>query len=92
MHITAELSLYPLRDDYIPKILDFVHTLREAPGIEVLTNQMSTQLRGELTDVMPAIAVATERAFEDGGAEALVIKILNADLPIGEAPDLGLHD
>ncbi len=92
MHITAELSLYPLRDDYIPKILDFVHTLREAPGIEVLTNQMSTQLRGELTDLMPAIAIATERAFEDGGAEALVIKILNADLPIGEAPDLGLHD
>lgn len=45
---------------------------------------------GELTDVMPAIAVATERSFKDGSAEALVIKILNADLPIAEAPDIGL--
>ena len=92
MRITAELSLYPIRDDYIPKVLEFVHALREAPGLEVLTNQMSTQLRGELTDVMPAIAIATERSFEDGGAEALVIKILNADLPIREAPDIGLAD
>ena len=92
MRITAELSLYPLRNDYIPKILSFLRTLREMPGIEVLTNQMSTQIRGELTEVMPAIAVATERAFEDGGAEALVIKVLNADLPIAEAPDIGLAD
>lgn len=92
MRITAELSLYPIRDDHIPKILDFVRALHEVPDIEVVTNQMSTQLRGELTDVVPAIAIATERSFEDGVAEALVIKILNADLPISEAPDIGLAD
>ena len=92
MRVTAELSLYPLRYDYIPKVLEFVHTLREMPGIEVLSNQMSTQLRGELTDVMPAIAIAVERSFADGAHEALVIKILNADLPIAEAPDIGLAD
>ena len=92
MRITAELSLYPIRDDHIPTILDFVRTLNEVPGIEVLTNQMSTQLRGDLSDVMPGIEIAAERSFADGGAQALVIKILNADLPIGEAPELGLAD
>ncbi len=92
MRVTAELSLYPISDNHIPKILDFVRTLHEVPGLEVLTNQMSTQLRGELTDVMPGIAIAAERSFADGGAQALVIKILNADLPIGEAPELGLAD
>jgi hypothetical protein len=29
---------------------------------------------------------ALEASFADGGAEVLVAKFLNADLPIGEAP------
>ena len=92
MRITAELSLYPLTEAFIPKVQLFIRTLRDSPVLEVRTNQMSTQLRGDLDDVMAAIAAAVERSFAAGGPEALVVKILNADLPIDEEPDVGLAD
>jgi hypothetical protein len=37
---------------------------------------------------MNVLTTAIERSFGVGGAQALVIKILNADLPIGEPPIL----
>jgi hypothetical protein len=49
---------------------------------------LSTQVRGELAVVMAVLNVAIERSFGAGGAQALVLKILNADLPIGEPPIL----
>jgi hypothetical protein len=49
---------------------------------------LSTQVRGELDVVMSTITAAIERSFGDGGSQALVLKILNADLPIGEPPVL----
>jgi hypothetical protein len=38
---------------------------------------------------MGTIAAAIERSFHGGGAQALVLKVLNGDLPIGEPPILG---
>jgi hypothetical protein len=49
---------------------------------------MSTQVRGELAVVMGVLTTAIERSFGAGGAQALVIKVLNADLPIGDPPIL----
>lgn len=89
MRITAELSLYPLRDEYIPTVQSFIHVIRDMQGIEVRVNQMSTQLTGELGDVCRAVETALQRSFESGGSQALVAKFLNADLPLDEPPDLG---
>lgn len=86
MRITAEISLYPLRGDYLPKIETFIRAIRGAGGLEIEVNQMSTQIRGELGAVVGAVQRALEASFADGGAEVLVAKFLNADLPIGEAP------
>lgn len=89
MRITAELSLFPLRDEYIPAVQSFIHVIRGMPGIEIRVNQMSTQLTGELGDVCRAVETALRRSFESGGSQALVAKFLNADLPLDEPPDLG---
>jgi uncharacterized protein YqgV (UPF0045/DUF77 family) len=86
------LSLYPLQADFIPRIQGFIHGLRAGGRIEVHSNQMSTQLRGEFDDVVDAIRAALRQSFESGGSEVLVAKFLNADLPLVEAPDLGSHD
>ena len=45
-------------------------------------------LRGELHAVMSVLTSAIERSFGTGGSQALVLKVLNADLPIGEPPVL----
>ena len=86
MRITAELSLYPLRADYLHKIERFIRTVRAVPGLEVEVNQLSTQIRGEIGAVMRAVHSAVEASFADGAPEVLVAKFLNADLPIGESP------
>ena len=41
------MSLYPLKDGPIPTIIEFIKDLRGQDGIEIVTNQLGTQLRGE---------------------------------------------
>lgn len=88
MRITAELSLYPLQDDPIPIILEFIGRIDKDGRVEVVVNQMSTQLRGELDDVMRCVHDALRQSFASGGAQVLVAKFLNSDLPIASAPVL----
>jgi uncharacterized protein YqgV (UPF0045/DUF77 family) len=88
MRITAEMSLYPLQGQPIDKILAFIETVHGDARLEVVVNQMSTQVRGELHAVMSVLTTAIERSFGGGGSQALVLKILNADLPIGDTPIL----
>jgi len=88
MKVTVELSLYPLRDDPIPVIKSFIEDLTVGPGIECVTNQMSTQLRGELTSVMRIVEQALSRSFSGSQHQVLVAKFINADLAIAEPPEL----
>ena len=88
MRVTAEMSLYPLQGQPLEKILAFIETITGDSRLEVVVNQLSTQVRGELGVVMSTITTAIERSFGGGGSQALVLKILNADLPIGEPPVL----
>lgn len=88
MRVTAEMSLYPLGGQPIEKILAFIASLQGDTRLEIVVNQLSTQVRGELGVVMSVLEGAIERAFGAGGSQALVLKILNADLPIAEPPVL----
>jgi hypothetical protein len=88
MRITAEMSLYPLHAEALDKILSFIATLHGDARLEIVVNQLSTQVRGELAVVMQAIATAMQQSFAGGDSQALVVKFLNADLPIGEPPIL----
>lgn len=88
MRVTAEMSLYPLAKDALEKILGFIDVVRGDERLEVVVNQMSTQVRGELRDVLEVLQAALERSFGEGGSQALVVKFLNADLPIAEPPVL----
>ena len=88
MRVTVEMSLYPLAADALDKILGFLGVVRGDQRLEVVVNQMSTQVRGELGDVLDVLRAALERSFVAGAPQALVVKFLNADLPIGEPPVL----
>ena len=88
MRVTVEMSLYPLAADALDKILGFIGVVRGDQRLEVVVNQMSTQVRGDLGDVLDVLRAALEKSFGAGGSQALVVKFLNADLPIGEPPVL----
>ena len=61
---------------------------RQCRRLEVVTNQMSTQLRGEYEVVMSAVSRCTRTAMERIHPLVLVAKFLSSDLPIGRLPDL----
>ena len=83
MRITAEISYYPLNEHFVADIEAFIAELNEQPGLQVVTNRMSTQLRGEFDAVTGAIARCMQPALARPGTRVMVVKYLNADLAIG---------
>lgn len=88
MNIVADLSLYPLKDGPIPDIIEFIREMREQGAIEIVSNQLSTQLRGEFDAVTGAINHCMRKAMAAPNTVVLVVKYLNVDLEIGRAPSL----
>ncbi len=82
------MSLYPLRDGPIPVIIDFIRDLRDQEGVEIVTNQLGTQLRGEFEAVTGAINHCMRKAMEAPNTVVLVVKYLNIDVELGRAPSL----
>ena len=52
MKATVEISLYPLNDDYINCVLQFLEKINRYPFLDVETNGVSTQIFGDLDDIM----------------------------------------
>ena len=77
MRVAVDLSLYPITDDFIPPIDDVIERLNEHAELEVETNRMSTQVRGEYEVVMDALTREIGRTFENVPKAVFVMKILN---------------
>jgi uncharacterized protein YqgV (UPF0045/DUF77 family) len=90
MEITAELSMYPLDANYKPPIIDFIMHLRKQPGIEIVTNQLATQLRGEFAAVTAAINRCMEKSMMDPRRVIFTVKYLNTGLDIAVQPTLDI--
>lgn len=80
MRIAVDISLYPLDQDFIPPIKDVIARLAAHESIDVVTNPMSTQLRGEFDVVMPALQAEIRTSFERLPKAVFAIKILNNPL------------
>lgn len=85
MMVSAELSLYALTEDYEQPVIDFIHTLRAQPGMEVVTNGLSTQVVGEYAAVMAGLGNAMEPTLAGSVTCSFVIKILNVGITPGAA-------
>jgi uncharacterized protein YqgV (UPF0045/DUF77 family) len=73
MNIVADMSLYPLKDGPVPTIIDFIEELRRQDGIEIVTNQLSTQLRGEFDAVTQAINNCMRKVMAAPNTVVLVV-------------------
>jgi uncharacterized protein YqgV (UPF0045/DUF77 family) len=80
MRVAVDISLYPLDENFIPPIDDVIARLNGHERIEVSTNAMSTQLRGEYEDVMFALHQEIKMTFESLPKAVFAIKILNNPL------------
>lgn len=82
MIVTVDISMYPLNEAYGPPIIQFIRDLRAHPGIEVISNALSTQVRGEFEVVTGALNTCMRTHMRANGHVVFVTKYLNADLPI----------
>ena len=77
MKVAVDICLYPLDADFIPPIKDVIERLNGYPDLEVATNPMSTQVRGDFADVMAALTTEIGTTFERVPKAVFAIRILN---------------
>ena len=80
MQLSIEISKYPLNEDYIPIIQDFIDRLNTYPSLTVITNTMSTQVFGEYDEVMKAVSAEMKSSFSKEIKQVIVMKFINSDL------------
>ena len=76
MKMTAELSVYPLREDFKTAVLGFIDELLKGQEVVAVTNSMSTQISGEDDAVFSAIQQALRVSFAQYGRQVLVAKFI----------------
>lgn len=79
MKTSVDISYYPLKDEFVPHILDFIDRLNKHDNITCQTNGMSTQVFGEYDDVMSVLTEEIRKSFELPHS-VFILKIINADL------------
>ena len=76
MDIGVEISLYPLQQDFIPPIRDFINRLNVDSRLRVVTNSMSTQVFGDYDAVMHTLVRELRSTLEANDKAVFVMKVL----------------
>jgi uncharacterized protein YqgV (UPF0045/DUF77 family) len=77
MQVAVDISLYPLADEFLTPIKDVIARLNTYDSLEVRTNPMSTQIRGDYDDVMSALQQEIRTTFEALPKAVFAVRILN---------------
>jgi uncharacterized protein YqgV (UPF0045/DUF77 family) len=80
MKTTIEISLYPLREAFIPEIDDFIARVQAAPGLTVRVNETSTHISGDYDQVMAVVQNEIKTTFGHEGKFVFAMKVLKGDL------------
>ena len=78
MNISVDISYYPLSQEHIPPILDFIQRLKAHKNLMVRTNGLSTQAFGEFDEVMEIVKNEIRESFKLPNS-VFVIKVVNVD-------------
>ncbi|HDO27721.1 MAG TPA: hypothetical protein ENH02_06350 [Bacteroidetes bacterium] len=81
MKTSVEISYYPLHDEFIPPIKDFIERLNNHENITVQTNGMSTQVFGNYFEVMEILTQEIYKSFEVPHS-VFILKVINAGLNV----------
>jgi uncharacterized protein YqgV (UPF0045/DUF77 family) len=82
MKLTAELSLYPVQENYIEVIQAFIDAVRAYPDVQVVTNAMSTQVCGDYTQVFELVSDTLAASMRQFGKQVLVVKFIPWELEL----------
>lgn len=88
MKMVADMSLYPLKNSPVPDIIEFIKDLQQCSGIEIVTNQLTTQISGDFDAVTSAINHCMRKTMQAPNTVVLVVKYLNVGPELALAPSL----
>lgn len=76
MKITAEISMYPLREDFIPPIDAVIAKLNSFADMRVTTFTTATTIIGDHDYVMDALKETLAWSYEQFGSAVFVTKLI----------------
>ena len=78
MKVSVELTLAPLKNNYVPTIKSFIKKLRKL-RVTINETPLSTQIYGEYDEIMNIIIPVIRKTFEHEDAVMLHIKMIKGD-------------
>lgn len=76
MKLTAEISMYPLREDFIPPIDAVIEKLNSFPEMRINTFATATTIIGDYDYVMDALKETLAWSYEQFGTAVFVAKLI----------------
>lgn len=80
MKATIEISLYPLSENYIPPIDDFIARMKKYDAFKLKVNATSTQVSGDYDELLEAVQREIKTTFGEDGKYVFAMKVLKGDL------------
>jgi uncharacterized protein YqgV (UPF0045/DUF77 family) len=77
MRLVVEISLYPLNQEYLGPIKDFIMRLNQYTDLYVKTSDTSTVIAGDNAFVMTVLQKEMQVTHEEVGQAIFVCKFLN---------------
>ena len=77
MQISVDISLYPLKvAGYEQPILDFIDALEKEPDVDVVRNELSTQIHGDYALIMQLLQKEIGDVFQKLPHSVFVLKLV----------------
>ena len=80
MDIGVEVSLYPLAEEFSPRIKAFLDRLQADGRLKIVTTSLSTQVFGPYHEVLAAIGREMRATFTEPGKAVFILKVFG---PLG---------
>jgi uncharacterized protein YqgV (UPF0045/DUF77 family) len=76
MEISVDISMYPLQKDFEAPILAFIELLEKEKRVEVVRNELSTQVHGEYKVIMTLLEKEMFSVFTEIPDSIFVLKFV----------------
>lgn len=77
MQISVDISLYPLKEmGYEQPILDFITALEKELKVDIVRNELSTQIHGDYAIIMTLLQEKIYAVFEELPDSVFVLKLV----------------
>ena len=76
MKVTIDISMYPIKDEYIKPIDGFIKIINKFSDLRVMTYPTSTIIQGEYEYTMNALKETITKASKEYGMAIYVTKII----------------